>query len=214
MKFPTHLDAATRKRIRAELRGISQLIQLMRDHPKPAKAPAQLKPRSTNGSEPVTQLPDPSQNKQPLPCKKRPAPQQEGPAFPVLVPAVPILALRGIPEHRGRFGPERRNLSPRLWWPFLGQRHWQKNGCSRHQFSEQRVGWQLLPAVAIGHLVEEDQFLAGRALRQVVHQHFLAAVGMQRLREQRVGAHVHVVELIQRVHLRGRVLGRADSIGQ
>ena len=70
MKFPAHLDVATRRRIRVELRGIGQLIQLVRDYPKLVKAPAQLKPRSTNGSEPVTQLPDPSQNKQPLPCKK------------------------------------------------------------------------------------------------------------------------------------------------
>ena len=74
MKFPAHLDAATRRRIRVEFRGIGQLIQLVRDHPKPVKAPAQLKILNTDGAEPVTQLPNPSQNNQPLPCKKRPAP--------------------------------------------------------------------------------------------------------------------------------------------
>ena len=62
MKFPAHLNATTRKRIRAELRGLSQLLQLVRDHPKPAKVPAQPKPHSTNGPEPVAQPPDPTQD--------------------------------------------------------------------------------------------------------------------------------------------------------
>ena len=62
MKFPAHLDAATRKLIRAELRSLGQLLQLVRDHPKPPKAPAQPKPRSTNGPEPVAQPPDPTQD--------------------------------------------------------------------------------------------------------------------------------------------------------
>jgi hypothetical protein len=43
-------------------------------------------------------------------------------------------------------------------------------------------------------------------------QQFLLAVSVQRLREQSVGAHVDVVELVQLVHLNGLVLGRADGI--
>ena len=53
MKFPAHLDAATRRRIRVELRGIGQLIRLMRDHPKPLKSPAQPKILTADGAEPV-----------------------------------------------------------------------------------------------------------------------------------------------------------------
>jgi hypothetical protein len=52
MKFPAHLDAATRKRIRAELRSLGRLTQLVRDHPRRPKAPIQSKPHSTNGPEP------------------------------------------------------------------------------------------------------------------------------------------------------------------
>ena len=48
MKFPAHLDAATRKHIRAELRSLGRLLQLVRDYPKLTKAPVQPKPRSTN----------------------------------------------------------------------------------------------------------------------------------------------------------------------
>lgn len=62
MKFSAHLDAATRKRIRAELRSIGQLVQLVRDHPKPPKAPTQGKSRSNKGPEPVAHPPDPTQD--------------------------------------------------------------------------------------------------------------------------------------------------------
>ncbi|GAA4001835.1 hypothetical protein GCM10022408_11420 [Hymenobacter fastidiosus] len=62
MKFPAHLDAATRKRIRAEVRGIGQPIQLVRDHPKPPKVPVQPKPQRTNGPKPVAPPPTPAQN--------------------------------------------------------------------------------------------------------------------------------------------------------
>ena len=61
MKFPAHLDSATRKRVRAELRSLGRLLQLVREHPKPPKAPVQPKPRSTNGPEPVALPPDPTQ---------------------------------------------------------------------------------------------------------------------------------------------------------
>ena len=57
------------------------------------------------------------------------------------------------------------------------------NGRSRHQFPEQWIRRQFLPAVAVRHLIEDNGFLAGRALRQMVYQHLLPAIGMQRLRE-------------------------------
>ena len=62
MKFPAHLDAATRKLIRAELRSLGRLLQLVRDHPKPPKAPVQPKPRSTNSPYQLAQPPDPTQD--------------------------------------------------------------------------------------------------------------------------------------------------------
>ena len=74
MKFPAHLDAATRRRIRVELRGIGQLIRLVRDHPKPVKAPAQLKILNTDSAEPVAHPSVPAQYPELLPGKKRPAP--------------------------------------------------------------------------------------------------------------------------------------------
>ena len=48
----------------------------------------------------------------------------------------------------------------------------------------------------------------------MLFKHFLSAIAVQRLREQRVGAHIHIIELVERVHLHGRVFGRADGIRQ
>ena len=62
MKFPAHLDAATRRRIRVELRGIGQLIHLVRDHPKPPKALAQPKTLTVDGAEPVAHPSVPAQD--------------------------------------------------------------------------------------------------------------------------------------------------------
>ena len=48
------------------------------------------------------------------------------------------------------------------------------------------MGERLL-AVIVRYLVKDNRFLAGHALRQVAHQHLLSAIGVQCLREQRVG---------------------------
>ena len=57
MKLPTHLDAATRERIRAELRGLGLLVQLVRDKLKPPQAPAHPSPQRPR----INTLPEPVQ---------------------------------------------------------------------------------------------------------------------------------------------------------